>query len=79
MSNHAKAGIAAGVLAIGMYLVIRFVLPLFTPFIVALFIAILIDPVVSFLSAGSACPAQLPSSSFWLLWESSSASWWRWA
>jgi len=49
VSNHAKAGIAAGVLAIGMYLVIRFVLPLFTPFIVALFIAILIDPVVSFL------------------------------
>ena len=48
MSNHAKAGIAVGVLAIGMYLAIRFVLPLFTPFIVALFIAILIDPIVSF-------------------------------
>ena len=49
MSNHAKAGIAVGALAIAMYLAIRFVVPLFTPFIVALFIAILIDPVVSFM------------------------------
>lgn len=49
MSNHAKAGIALGVLACAAYLMIRFVLPLFTPFLVALFIAILIDPIVSFL------------------------------
>lgn len=49
MSNQAKAGIAVILLVLGMYLAIRFVLPLFTPFIVALFIAILIDPGVSFL------------------------------
>lgn len=59
MSNHAKAGIALGVLAIGMYLAIRFVVPLFTPFIVALFIAILIDPIVSFLERRLRMPRAL--------------------
>ncbi len=49
MSNHAKAAVALAILACATYLTIRFVLPLFTPFVVALFIAILIDPIVSFL------------------------------
>ena len=56
MSNQVKVGIALAALTIGMYLAIRYVLPLFTPFVVALFIAILIDPLVSFLERKARMP-----------------------
>ena len=48
MTNHTKAFIALSVAVVVTYLSVRFLLPLVTPFVMAVFLAILIDPVVSF-------------------------------
>ena len=47
MTNHTKAFIALSVAVVVTYLSVRFLLPLVTPFVMAVFLAILIDPVVS--------------------------------
>ena len=44
VSNNAKAAISLGGLIVGTYLVIMYVLPLFRPFVIALFLAIMIEP-----------------------------------
>ena len=48
LTNHTKAFIALSVAVVVTYLSVRFLLPLVTPFVMAVFLAILIDPVVSF-------------------------------
>lgn len=49
VSNFSKSMIALAILTMSTYLSIRFVLPLLTPFVVAAFLAILIEPAVKFL------------------------------
>ncbi|MCR4426802.1 MAG: sporulation integral membrane protein YtvI [Firmicutes bacterium] len=50
MSNYAKAAIATAALLVFVYIAVRFVLPLFTPFVVAVILAALIDPVVNLIT-----------------------------
>ncbi len=44
MNNNAKAAISLGVLVVASYLIIMYLLPLFRPFVIALFLAIMIEP-----------------------------------
>ncbi|MFA7634364.1 MAG: sporulation integral membrane protein YtvI [Bacillota bacterium] len=46
MNNNAKAAISLAALVVGSYLVIMYLLPLFTPFVIALFLAVMIEPAV---------------------------------
>jgi len=40
VNNNAKAAISLAALVVGSYLVIMYLLPLFTPFVIALFLAV---------------------------------------
>lgn len=59
MSNYGKVVTATSALLVVTYLGVRFVLPLFTPFVLALLISALIDPPVSLLAHRAKVPRGL--------------------